>query len=236
MMPRAVRVRIVEEQRGFSLPELIIAIAITSIVMTMVVSMFSMFTSTFTEERSLTDSVNVAGVGMNETTRVIRAGTIIDRTASSDLPVFVSANRESVILYSYLADDSIDPAPLMIEMAIDTDRQLVEKRWTATRNSSDEWVFPAITSPPDKSRVIARKILAPTTTQLAAGELYLFTYLTTTGAVINAPVSGADLASIAAVKVTMIVQADETGRAQPVKLQNRVGIPNLTASRLGLNG
>lgn len=238
MMSRAIRLmrRLLAGERGFSLPEMLVAIALTSVVMTMLVSLVISFTRTFTEQRSLSDSINVAGVGMNEATRVIRAGTIIERNAG-DLPVFVAATAESVVLHSYLAEDSVDPAPQLIELTVDSQRQLVEKRWKGGRDTNREWVFPnRVTATPEMNRVVARKLLAPTAAELAAGELRLFTYIDVDGSVIPAPVASSRLGSIATVKVTMIVQADQTGRANPVKLQNRVGIPNLTASRLGLEG
>ncbi|HEV7957600.1 MAG: type secretion system protein [Microbacteriaceae bacterium] len=217
---------------GFSLPELIVAMFLFGIVMTLVVTLFATFNSHFTRERSATDSTNVASIGMNETSKVIRAGTIINRDSGSDLPIFVVAGNESVRLYSYLAADSLNPAPIMVELKIDGNRQLVETRWDATRDGTDQWIFPAATPENStSSRVVARKLLPPT-----GSSLPLFTYLRPDGTVIPAPVASTDLGNIGGVKVTMTVQADETERAAPVELHNRVGLPNLTSSRLGLEG
>jgi prepilin-type N-terminal cleavage/methylation domain-containing protein len=228
-------------ESGFSIPELIVAMAILSIVMTLVVTLFVSFTTNFTRERAVADSTSTAAIGMNQVTKVVRAGTTLTKP---DRPVFVKADREELILHSYLADDAFAPEPVMIRLGIDSNRQLIEQRWSAT-TVAGAWDFPnlvltpapsRIATTPESSRVIARKIIAPTATEVSAGAHYLFTYLRADGTTITAPVAASELGNIATVKVTMTVQADQTGRADPVTIQNQVGMPNLTASRLGIEG
>ena len=232
-----------EAESGFSLLELIVAMAILGIAMALIAGLFISFTNNFTETRSLNDSTNVAAIGMNEMTKVIRAGTIIDVATGADEPVFVKAEKEEVILHSYLADTSVNPAPILVRLAVNTDRKLTEERWNATK-VGEQWTFPALVLTPAPSRiattaasnnVIASKLIAPTTAQVAAGEKYLFTYLDINNQPIATPVPTAQLGNIASVQVTMLVQADITARAAPVKLQSRVGLPNLTSSRIGLH-
>jgi prepilin-type N-terminal cleavage/methylation domain-containing protein len=164
VIPTIRRRSLYKQDSGFSLPELIIAMGLLSIVMTLVVTFFVTFSTTFTKERAATDSTNVAAIGMNVITKVVRAGTIIDLKTLPDLSVFVKADDESVILHSYLADDAIDPQPVLIELSIDSDRELIESRWSATK-VSEGWNFPnALSNPqpaPEISRVVARKIIAP---------------------------------------------------------------------------
>lgn len=214
--------------RGFSLPELIVAIALTSILMTLVVTLFVSFSQSFTRERALTNSTTMAGIGMNEVTKVIRAGTIIDQK-DADLPIFLKADKESVVLFSYLAADSTNPAPVQIELTV-TGGNLIEKRWTMPK-TGDYWVAPTAGATASSSRVIVRDIAKPT-----GAESYLFTYLAEDGSVLAAPVTPSNRGNIAAVQVTMAIQSDPTGRADKVTLAGRVGIPNLVASRLGLEG
>ncbi len=230
-------IELVRNDVGFGLMELIVSMTLLAILMTLIVAVFSSFTNTFTRERASTDSTNIAGIGMNEVTRVIRSGTILERKTLDDLPIFVEATPESVILYSYIADDSLSPAPIRVRFTIDANRQLVESRWNA-RRTTEGWEFYPVndaTHPPT-SRVVARKIIARTNAEVAAGEARLFTYLDDSGAELATPVGSTNRGNIAAVKVTMNVQADDPGRAEPVELQNRVGLPNLTSSRLGLEG
>ena len=228
---------------GFSLLELIVAMAILGVAMALIAGLFISFTNNFTQTRSLNDSTNVAAVGMNEMTKVIRAGTIIDVSSGVDKPIFVKAEKEEVILHSYMADSSADPKPILVRLSVTTARKLTEERWNATK-VGEQWTFPALVATPAPShistaaatkRVIASSLIAPTAAQVTAGEKYLFTYLDINGAVIAAPVAADKLGNIASVSVTMLVQADITSRAKPVKLQSRVGLPNLTSSRIGLH-
>jgi len=227
-----------------SMPELIVAMALFSLAMVMITGLFIGFTNNFTKARQSNESINVAAIGMNEMTKLVRAGTIIDLKTATDKPVFVKADKEEVIFHSYIADTSVKPAPVLVRFGVDATRNLIESRWAATKVGED-WTFPAlvlspapsrITATPTATRPIASKLIAPTAAQVTAGEFYLFTYLDEDGVVIPSPVATASLGNIASVKITMLVQADDTARSAPVKLQNRVGLPNLTSSRLGLNG
>lgn len=235
------RFRPFSSESGIGLPELLVAMTLLAILMTIVVSVFSSFTRTFTTSRAATDSTNIASIGMNEVTRVIRAGTEIEVNGSpTNLSVFVSAAREDVTLHAFIDADSTDPAPIMVRFLVDpVTRDLVEQRWPATKVDG-YWTFPSPASAPASSRTVARQIVAPD-----SGEASLFTYLTSEGCPEAEPtcdivpasgdgLSVDEIRSVVAVEVTMKVQADETERAEPVTLTNRVGIPNLGKSRVGL--
>ena len=241
-----------ENEAGFSLIELIVSMLLLAILMAIVVGAFSQMTKSFTTSRLSVDSANVADVGMNEVTRVIRSGTEIEVAGNAtNLPVFITAKKEEVLLYAYLDTDSLNPAPTLIQIKIDpTSRDLVEKRWPSTKVNG-YWTFPALTgtapnrtvvatATPTLSRVIARKLVTPVT-----GEASMFTFLKTDGCAVANPtcdivpasgngLSSAEIDSVVAVAVTMKVQADDLSRAAPVTLTNRVGIPNLGISRVGL--
>jgi len=84
------------------------------------------------------------------------------------------------------------------------------------------------------TRVVARKIVNNIT-----GDPYLFTFYRGDGTQVLTPSGTSSLTlderrQIVAVQVFMKVQADPTARAEPVTLQNTVGIPNLGVSRVGL--
>lgn len=229
------------DEVGLSLPELLVAMFLLGILSVLVVSSFSSFTSNFTRTQLATDSTNVAATGMNEVTRVVRSGTEIEVLGSpNNLPVFLLASREQAVLYSYLDAQSAAPAPIMVRFTVDpVTRDLVEDRWSATKVNS-YWTFPNPATTPKSTRVVARQIVAPT-----AAEPALFTYLKTDGCPAAQPtcdivpvsgnaLSAAEIKSIVAVQVTMKVQADSLQRADPVTISNRVGIPNLGISRVGL--
>ena len=230
----------VRKEDGFSLPELILAMGLFAILMTLVITVFTTFNTKFTQERSATDSATVASLGMNELTKVLRSGTILTRKDADAQPIFISATKDSVEFYGYLAEDAflndntLGVEPLRIKFSV-VNGILKEQRWGMVRQTTTRnWVNGSTT--PILERTVARKIIAPTAAEVAAGGKYLFTYLKADGTALSAPVASESLKLIVAVQVTMKVQADITGRADPVQIQNRVGLPNLTSSRLGSSG
>lgn len=219
-------------EQGFSLPELLVTISLMAIVGTMVAMFASNFSRTFTEERARMDSTNVAATGMNEVVRIIRAGMQVkDETVTGGLqPVFVYAGAERLTMRAAVDTTSGLLRPIQVTFVLDSARVLTETRVTpragnAGGSGGPEWIFtgPGTTT---ATRPIARKILPQ-----AGSEPFLFTYYDEDGNVLT-PLSGASLSSadmirISSVEVYLKVQADPTGRAEPVVLLNRTGIPNV---------
>jgi prepilin-type N-terminal cleavage/methylation domain-containing protein len=227
--------RLKNDQAGMTLVELMVTIFVLGVLGTVVVTLFVNVSTTFTRDRAATDSTNVAAIGMNEITKVIRAGTTI-RVAGSNLddPVFEIADKEEMLLRSYLADSSTGVlSPVKVELKINaTTRELTERRWTSTKNTAGYWIFSTTAG---ASRTVARTIpvIVP---PLKSGQKYLFTYYDKDSVELVIPTGGLTLdqrRAVAAVGVTVTVQADLSGRAKPVTLQNTVGIPNLGISRVG---
>jgi len=230
--------RPIRADRGFSMTELIVAIGLFSILATLIITAFTTFSTTFNRDRSSTSNVNMAAAGMNELTRVIRGGTSVPLSVGNELPVFESANRESLVLHTYLDTDALAPVPMKVRFEVNsTTRELRETRWTAYPNPAAPryWLFR--TASDNGARLVASRIIAP-----AAGETAMFSYYridptTRNDALMPIPTGGfntAQLLEIVAVEVTVKVQTDTTNRADPMTLVNRVGIPNLGISRLGL--
>lgn len=210
---------------GVSLPELIITMALLGLLTTIVMLLVTHLSSAFSHERSTNDNAMTASNGMNELTRVIRAGTGLRLTgASVDAPVFVSAAKNSVVLYAYIDAESTDPRPLKVQFSVDTAGRVRETRWLATTTETP-WAFsPAAVS----TRTIAHAV--------PAGASPLFRYFTATGGELTVPPAGtltdADLKLVAAVRINLTVQTDPSGRVDPVELRNTVSIPNLGVSRI----
>jgi prepilin-type N-terminal cleavage/methylation domain-containing protein len=217
------------DDRGFSLPELLVTIFIFGVASTIIVTFFINVTRTFTRDRAATDSTVIAAIGMNELTRVIRAGTEIEVQGQPlNNPVFVAARNEELIMYAFLDTDSANPRPVKVRFWIDSGRILRETRWDSYPVNTDYWGFNSFEK---SSRPVAR-LIPPR----VAPDKYLFTYYTADGTVLTPPTGSftpGQLRTIASVKVTMIVQADLTARAERVQLENTVGIPNLGVSRVG---
>jgi len=222
------------DERGLGLPEFVVTMLLLGLVTTMVMTLVVTINRTFTRDRAATDSATVAAIGMNELTRVIRSGTEIKVQGQTLTdPVFVSVKNEDVVLYAFLDTTSTNPKPIKVRFSINTNRELVETRWAATETTvsgTRYWTFPAAAAP-SSTRAVARRIMPWT-----AGEKYLFTYLKADGSALSpipASPTTIELRGIVAVQLTLKVQADSTARAEPVTLQNAVGIPNLGISRVG---
>lgn len=231
------------DDAGFGLPELIVSMALFAILGTLVLTLITTFSRTFTRERSAVDSTNVAAMGMNELTRVMRAGTEIRVSGGTvNNPVFLDARAESLIMHAFLDTDSTTPRPLKVSFSIDGNRQLVESRWLAVPSSDPFWTFGAVGRVPDSQRPVARQI--PVFDPLV-DEAPLFTYRTAEVCATSTPdcnvlvpptggtLSEADRRRIALVEIRLTVQADITARAEPVTIRNQVGLPNLGIDRVG---
>lgn len=211
---------------GLGLPELMVTMMLLGLVTILVVTLFSSVTSAFTRDRAATDSANIASIGMNELTRVIRSGTEVPQASSDEnRPVFLVANREVLEMHAYLDTNAADPRPVKVRFEVAGNRDLVERRWNAVAGSGPNWTFSGGPTTPASSRVIARKI-----TPGLATPVFQYYDSTAPGALpLVVPAAGLNETqrrSIVRVEVTLSVQADLTQRAQPVVLTNEVGIPN----------
>lgn len=213
--------------------ELIVAMFVLGILSIIVINVYIGVTRAMAQGTALNQNTNTAANTMNELSRVIRSGATIpvssatDGTQLPDKPVFVAATRESVTMYAFVDSSITNTSPVLVSFTVDaTTRQLVEKRWPATTAANGIWTFPAMTSPPSKTRTMPGAVVTPT----GSSPTYLFTYLDTAGAPISSAGSGVDpskLGTIASVKLTVVVRADAGSREPAVTLVNTVGLPNL---------
>lgn len=212
---------------GLSLPELLVTMMLMSMITVLMVATISGFARSFTQDRSASDSTMVAAAGMKEVTRVVRSGTQLRLAGggSANAPMFIDARPNTLTMYAFIDTNAASPRPIKVRFAIDAQRRLIETRWSVT-NTAAPWTFPTMSSP-SSSRPVARFI--PTT----AGPL--FEYLDQNNVPMAVPAGGfstTQIEQIAAVRVSLTVQADLTERAAPVTVQNAVGIPNRGISRV----
>lgn len=212
-------------ESGATLPELLVTMMLIGLFSAMVLGLVVSVTRTFTRERAATDSSNIASNGMNELTRMVRAGTGLLVTGPTQAPVFIEAAPRTATLYSYIDAQSSAPRPLKVQFSVDAQGRLIERRWAAT-TTKEPWAF---TTTPSSTRTVA--------TSVVPGTAVLFSYFTAAGAPIPGTAGGgvltlAEREQVAAVRIHLTVQADTTGRADPVALRNTVSIPNLGISRV----
>lgn len=209
---------------GVTLTELIVTMALLSVVTTLILVMVTSVARNFTHERTATDNAMNASNGMNELTRVIRSGTSLQLTGVVEQqPPFISAGTNSVLMYVYIDADSANPRPLKVQFSIDSSGRVRETRWLATTSKSP-WTFSTSSS----VRTIARSV--------PAGAPQLFRYFDAGGNELVVPNTGtltaAQIDLVASVQISLTVQSDTSSRVAPVTLQNTVGIPNLGVSRI----
>lgn len=216
-------------EAGLTLIELVVAMGISSILITLIVTMFVSTTRSFNDQQGAIDNSRLASTAMNEVTRIVRAGTEIPVYGSTvNEAVFEYAGAEKIVMRSFIdAESATDPAPLKVQFARNAANELVETRWTAYHDHGTYWKFNTTST---YARTIARSLLAPST------ATPLFRYYDKDGTQL-VPAAGASLTAtqirnIASVQVTMQVQADGSGRVAPVTIQNMVGLPNLGVARV----
>ena len=225
---RGVR-RLHRDQRGTSLAELLVAMALTAIVTTLVVSIVATTSRTLSSQSLATANSETASLAMREVSRIIRSSAPIRLTGTTaDSPAITVASATALTVTSYVDTDSAMPVPVRVRLAV-TGRSLVEQRFAVTA-VGDVWQVSATGGP---TRTLARRVTTPAATPV-------FRFYDAAGVVIHPPTGGvlppADLARIAAVRITLSLQVDDSARATSVALDNTVGLPNLGISRVRAGG
>ena len=221
--------RLGSDQRGTTLAELLVAMALTAIVATLVVSIVATASRTLSSQALAATNSETAALAMRELTRVIRSGAPIRLTGSTTpTPIVSAAGPTSLTVTSYV-DSVVDSSvPVRVLFAV-TDGTLTEQRFTVTPVGD---AF-SIATTGNATRTLARGL---TTTAAAP----LFTFYDAAGAIIPIPTGGTlpetDLPRIAAVRITLAVQRDDSLRATSVALDNTVGLPNLGIARVRAGG
>lgn len=219
------RWRVVHDQRGISLIELLVAISLLSILLVVVSGLYVSTLRTVDLSRGLTGNTKNVSTAMNNITRTVRAGTAnpVDGATKND-PAFVVATQDNLVMYAYINLDSAAEQPVMIQLQVNrTNGKLIEKRWAAIGPVDGYWTFPNyLTATPKSTRTIG-EVVSPANT-------VLFTYVGEDGANETVKTTNLDTderRSIRQVKISLSVQSTLTNDRTKVTLQNTVGMPNL---------
>ena len=220
---------------GITLIELLVAMILLGVLLTVVVSLYVSSMNAVALSREVTGNTKQVSNAMNETSRVIRAGTENPLTPPAvPAPAFVSAKKDEIIIYAFINLQNAQEQPQMIRLWVDrTTGTYMESRWRATAVSgTTRWTFPS--NPCLSTNVPAGCTPPNSRAQLAgvvpASATSIFSYFKKNGDPITVPAAGlsaADRALVSSVKVTLTVQATLTDATNPVTLENTIGMPNL---------
>lgn len=221
--------------RGFTLVEMLVAISLLAIVSTLITTLVVTVSQTFTREESEQDSSRTAAVGMQQVTRIIRAGAEIPLSSVwQALPAFESARADSLILNTYLDTETTANGPTRIRLELSSARELVETRWSAQRSGGD-WVY---RTTPARTHVVVRDVVRQGSALAQGVAPPMFIYLRANGTEITPPSGGAlteaQRREIAAVRVSLAVQTAPGSDASATQLVSTVALPSVGLTRTGL--
>jgi hypothetical protein len=221
--------RLRSDESGLGLVEILVAMLIFGIVLTLVTGMFMSTSRVVNTGTSVNTSTKAASLGLNELSRAIRfaASNPVSGQALDD-PALVVAKNDIVTVISYLDVDPTSPKPVKIAFTIDSSYRLIEVRYAAYEVSKGFWGFQTT---PESTRILTGALLPPTGT-----EAQLFTYLDANNAPLTVPTSGLTATQrqlVAAVKVSIKLKSDDATAGNPVHFESTIGIPNLGINRTG---
>jgi hypothetical protein len=218
------RLRVVDNEDGLGLVEILIASILGLILMTAVGAAFVNTVKVTNYAVQNRNSTQAAANAMQELIEVIHLATPIavsGQTANS--PAIFAATRTSLTIYSLVdVTDPVNPAPSKVTFDIATG-SLTDTRCVAT-STNGFWTFGTCAS--TSKRTVAGTFVAP-----GAGQSYLFTYLnaagtelpvdTTTGVL---PPASIPLVGSIIVTVNLLAPGSKNG---PAYLQSKTGMPNV---------
>ncbi|RWZ64299.1 hypothetical protein ELQ92_05905 [Labedella populi] len=222
-------------ESGMSLVELVVGILVFGIVTTLIANLYISTVQVVSVSSSLDTNTRMASNGMNEMTRVVRAGTPYPVAGAIEpKPTFVAADGTSLTMYAYVNLANSDQTPVRVRFSV-VDDNLMETTWAAAGPVNGFYSFPAWEAP-TATRELAASVV-PQAEALSDGGARqpLFTYSDVNGAAITVPPGGVTdeetLRSIASVTITLTIQGSTTDERARVTLVNTVGIPNLGQNR-----
>lgn len=221
--------RMRHDDSGVGLVELLVAMIITAIVLTLITGMFMSTSRAVNIGSSVNTSTKAASLGLNELSRALRfaASNPVSGQAIND-PAFVVAKKDLLTVLSYIDVDPADPRPTKLEFTIDGEGRLIEVRYDSYEVSSGFWAFKTVAK---STTILTGALIPPTGT-----ELDLFTYLDSDNAPLTVPVTGLSAAQrtlVAAVQVTIKLKSEDATAGNPVSFTSTIGIPNLGIKRTG---
>lgn len=216
--------RLVKDDAGLSMSELLVAAILTSLLLIMVGTMFIQTTKLVSAAGQTRTSNGTASTMSNGITSVLRTATTIPKSGSEiPTPAIVSGTRNSLSILAYSETDPSNPTPTKVTFSIVTlPSGLLELQKSVCTGvlSGGFWTFTGCTS------TVVQK--------LGVGILNgtgdtLFAYRTGSGDPIvigNTPLTAAQRESVGSIVVTVKVRAPDSTN-DPVVITSTVVLRNL---------
>lgn len=219
--------RLLRDERGISLVELIVAMTLSVLVLTIAGSFLISTQRASVTASAVNENTRTAAAAMNEMTRVMRSATD-NPVSTGDDPqyAFQYASATSVRLFTYVNTSSTASQPVQVQLSLDTTTgTITETKWSGTSVAySDYFTFPmsagaTLSATPTSTRTLVNSVVSTS----------VFTYYNATGVVIplsGGSVSATDLPNIRRVSVT-VTTGKSVSDTRATTLTNSVNLPNI---------
>jgi len=212
--------RRVREDDGYTIVEALIVMMLSALLMTIAVTFFTQVSMQTMHAVGTRQSTADASNIMNVVSTSIRAAVRNPvATSPNPDPAIVEGTRTSITIITYTDAGPSFELPQRLRYSIDAQGRMREQAWRA-QNVGGYAVFPAMTAPPDSSRVLGNVVV-----NTAAEPL--FRYFDVNGTQLGAAgtLSAAERAAVTSVRFYVKVRSDTS--KEVVVLDNKVGMPNM---------
>jgi len=232
---RGIRRRLATEDSGFSLVELLVAVILMGIVLTMIANIYISTVKATNQSGSMHESTGNASNVANELGAVIRFATTNPVAGSSDpAPALLAATTTRLVFMSTIGAPATIEAggrptkPTLVEFQRTTAGQMQERRWNPTA-SGTVWVFTG--SDPTTTTPASARLLGGT---LTSGTVFRYFKADDGDVATNeeiVPAAGGltatQLPLVASIEVRISVVPPNRPTATPVVITNRIPLANL---------
>ncbi|WIA99944.1 MULTISPECIES: PilW family protein [unclassified Curtobacterium] len=232
-MMRVLR-RLGRDDRGVSLAELIVAMSISVLVLTMAGAFFVSVSRASTTTTNVDSNTRVASTAMREMQRMFRVASNNPVASGVDAQYAVQyATATSVRFFAYInLNSAVDVQPVEVQFTLDPAKgTITETKWNGvpTDRTATYYDFPRATTPTLTNAPTSRLVLAESVVPST-----LFTFRNAAGTAMTAGPDGAlsatDLAAVRSVSIDLTVGERDQQRPaarDDVSLTSTVGMPNL---------
>ena len=212
------RLEVGQREAGLGLIELLVAMFITALALSMVAAFFTNIARTTVNGRGDRQATGAASIALDEISRVVRVAADIKQPTTPLPAVDTTSGATTITVYAWADVDSANPVPSKVQFSVDASSNLVERR-TPGVLSSGYWSFTGTT--------VTRTFSGPLTLGLA---YYADSADPNTAPTQVLPTTAANALSITSVAVTITAPRKAWRSTAPVVLATTVLMPNTQIS------